>query len=464
MTPFSMRYTARQMEKLANTMELEMDMSEDEFQSYIEQIDEDYNTTVTVVDAEQNIIATTSSRTTQRKKLGPTPSVLFETNFDAIEKGKTVKYYKEKNKKYKNEDTVSTKKMDSESVRIIMIKKIADNRYVVLYRTFRSLYNATMSAMLFDVIAGVIIIIIGILMVLKLSDYVVKPVKDITEVAEHIANLEFDVKAPENEEDELGQLGRAINQMSGYLESNLSQLQKDIDNRKKLVRNLSHEIKSPVAVIMGYAERLKAVILKNPEKAIPYCEIIANESGRIDNLVKEMLEFSKLERRTEETVLETISVDRLFSQIQKRFEEENIDRKIIYETQYEKSDSIRGDAVLLERAIYNLLGNAVAYGSPENLKIRLRGAWNGDYYEIRIYNSGRSIPEELMDTIWDAFIKADEARTRGKQGSGVGLSIVREIVEAHNGYYSVENVEDGVEFLISVKNEISRETVLEKDY
>jgi signal transduction histidine kinase len=389
---------------------------------------------------------------------------LFETNFDAIEKGKTVKYYKEKNKKYKNEDTVSTKKMDSESVRIIMIKKIADNRYVVLYRTFRSLYNATMSAMLFDVIAGVIIIIIGILMVLKLSDYVVKPVKDITEVAEHIANLEFDVKAPENGEDELGQLGRAINQMSGYLESNLSQLQKDIDNRKKLVRNLSHEIKSPVAVIMGYAERLKAVILKNPEKAIPYCEIIANESGRIDNLVKEMLEFSKLERRTEETVLETISVDRLFSQIQKRFEEENIDRKIIYETQYEKNDSIRGDAVLLERAIYNLLGNAVAYGSPENLKIRLRGAWNGDYYEIRIYNSGRSIPEELMDTIWDAFIKADEARTRGKQGSGVGLSIVREIVEAHNGYYSVENVEDGVEFLISVKNEISRETVLEKDY
>jgi signal transduction histidine kinase len=464
MTPFSMRYTARQMEKVANIMESEMDMSEDDFQSYIEQIDEDYNTTVTVVDAEQNIIATTSSRTTQRKKLGPTPSVLFETNFDAIEKGKTVKYYKEKNKKYKNEDTVSTKKMDSESVRIIMIKKIADNRYVVLYRTFRSLYNATMSAMLFDVIAGVIIIIIGILMVLKLSDYVVKPVKDITEVAEHIANLEFDVKAPENGEDELGQLGRAINQMSGYLESNLSQLQKDIDNRKKLVRNLSHEIKSPVAVIMGYAERLKAVILKNPEKAIPYCEIIANESGRIDNLVKEMLEFSKLERRTEETVLETISVDRLFSQIQKRFEEENIDRKIIYETQYEKNDSIRGDAVLLERAIYNLLGNAVAYGSPENLKIRLRGAWNGDYYEIRIYNSGRSIPEELMDTIWDAFIKADEARTRGKQGSGVGLSIVREIVEAHNGYYSVENVEDGVEFLISVKNEISRETVLEKDY
>jgi signal transduction histidine kinase len=466
MTPFSKRYTAKQMENLADTLMTQMDLSDEDFQSYIEQMDEDYNTTVTVVDSEQNIIATTSSGTTLRKKLGPTSSNLFQENFDILEKGKTIKYYKEKNDKINGKHTANdmsteqltsqgqeedTKKMDSESVRIFVIKKIGENRYVILYRTFRSLYNATMSAILFDIIAGVIIIIIGIIVVWKLSDYVVKPVKDITEVAEHIANLEFDVKAPENGKDELSQLGSSINRMSGYLEDNLVQLQNDIDNRKKLVRNLSHEIKSPVAVIMGYAERLKAVISKNPEKAVAYCEVIADESGRIDNLVKEMLEFSKLEQRTEELVLEKVSLQTLFQSAYNRFEKENIDRKIRFTMDYDKSGYIQGDSTLLERAIHNLLGNAVAYGSLENLEIRLQGIQKENYYEIRVYNSGNGIPEEIMGNIWDAFIKADKARARGKQGSGVGLSIVREIVEAHNGYYSVCNVEGGVEFLIAVK-------------
>jgi signal transduction histidine kinase len=120
---------------------------------------------------------------------------------------------------------------------------------------------------------------------------------------------------------------------------------------------------------------------------------------------------------------------------------------------YDKSGYIQADFTLLERAVHNLLGNAVAYGSLENLEIRLQGLQKEDYYEIRVYNSGNGIPKENMGNIWDAFIKADKARTRGKQGSGVGLSIVREIVEAHNGYYSVSNVDEGVEFLIAVRTE-----------
>jgi signal transduction histidine kinase len=398
-------------------------------------------------------------------KLGYTSSLLFQDNYDALEKGKTIKYFKEKTgKNYRTDsseqatddstENIKTEgvKNDSESVRIILIKKIADERYVILYRTFRSFYNATVSAILFDVLAGVIIIVIGVAMVLQLSNYVLKPIADITDVAEHIADLEFDVKAPENGEDELAQLGKSINRMSGYLESNLLQLQEDIDNRKKLVRNLSHEIKSPVAVIMGYAERLKAVILKNPDKAVSYCEIITNESGRIDSLVKEMLEFSKLEQRTEDMVKEEISIKQLFEGARERIHQENMGRDIDFSVQCGEDDMVKGDFVLIERALHNLLANAVAYGDLKHLRICLNGRQKQNFYEIRVYNSGKGIPNGIMTHIWEPFVKVDEARTRGKQGSGVGLSIVREIVEAHEGYYNVENQEGGVEFLIAVKN------------
>ena len=102
--------------------------------------------------------------------------------------------------------------------------------------------------------------------------------------------------------------------------------------------------------------------------------------------------------------------------------------------------------------VYNILGNAVAYGSVQDLRIILTGMQKEDYYEFSVYNSGNGIPEEMLDGIWDAFVKVDKARTRGRQGSGVGLSIVREIVETHGGYYRVENTSNGVIFTISVQN------------
>lgn len=310
------------------------------------------------------------------------------------------------------------------------------------------------SAIVFDLLAGIVIVLIGTVIVSGLSQRLVVPIKEMQQTAEHISNLEFDAKVKIRSQDELGQLGQSINRMSNHLEENVEQLQKDIENRKRLVRNISHEIKSPVAVIMGYADRLKVVLQKNPERALQYCEIISNESSRVDILVKEMLEFSKLEQRTGELYIEKIPVKQFFAKIQKRFEEENYDRRIDFQLTCGEEDIINADEVLLERAIYNILGNAVAYGSVQDLRIILTGMQKEDYYEFSVYNSGNGIPEEMLDGIWDAFVKVDKARTRGRQGSGVGLSIVREIVETHGGYYRVENTSNGVIFTISVQNEI----------
>lgn len=436
--PFSTYLSGKQMEKLAKTMTSRDDYTEEKFMEYIEQINDDYNTQVTIVDEEKNIICTANVKDYRRKKLGNITSQLFDSNFKKLQQGETA--------------TLTRSKENTNRIDIKIIKKIADNRYAILTRSYRSLQNATNSAIIFDILAGIVLILTGFVVVYCISRRLVIPIRKMTVAADHISNLEFGVKVDIQTEDELGELGKSINKMCAHLEENMEQLQDDIDSRKRLVRNLSHEIKSPVAVIMGYADRLKAVVSKNPEKAFEYCEIISNESTRIDILVKEMLELSRLGQQTEELHPETFMVERLFQALNKHFHEENIGRDIRYLEEYDKEDKIRADYMLLERAVYNLLRNAVTHGEAEDMILKINGRRNGEYYEFLVYNSGSFIKEEEANSIWEAFSKADKVRTRGKkQGTGVGLAIVREIIEAHEGYYSVKNTEDGVEFLVAVK-------------
>lgn len=436
--PFSTYLSEKQMEKLAMSFLNRDDYSDEKFMEYIEQINEDWNTQVTVVDEKKNIICTTKVTDYKRNKLGASTSQLFDSNYQKLQQGKTA--------------ALTKNKENTNRVNVKVIIKIADDRYAILSRSYRSLQNATNSAIVFDIFAGIVLIVIGFFVVYKTSRRLVVPIREMTETANHISNLEFDTKADIKTEDELGELGKAINKMCGHLEENMEQLQADIESRKRLVRNLSHEIKSPVAVIMGYSDRLKAVVLQNPEKALEYCRIISDESTRVDILVKEMLELSRLGQMTDELHPESFMAERLFQALNKRFHEENIERDIQYLEEYDREDKIRADYVLLERAIYNLLRNAVTHGEPDNMVLKINGRRNGAYYEFRVYNSGSFIKEEEVNSIWEAFSKADKVRTRGKkQGTGVGLAIVREIVEAHEGYYSVKNIGDGVEFLIAVK-------------
>lgn len=438
MIPFSSFLNKRQMEKIVNTIANRNDYSEEAFIEYIEELNEDWGTQITVVDKEKNIICTTKVSDYKRNELGSLTSQVFDSNFEKLEKGKTA--------------TLTRSKENTNRIDIKVIKKIADNRYAILSRTYRSFQNATNVAILFNIFAGLVLIFVGFIVVYGVSRRLVVPIRKMTMTAEHISNLEFGTKVDIKTEDELGQLGTSINKMCEHLEVNMEQLQDDIESRKRLVRNLSHEIKSPVAVIMGYADRLKTVILKNPEKAFTYCEIISNESTRIDILVKEMLELSQLGQQTDELHLENFMAEQLFRMVYKHFQEENMEKNIRYVEVYDKEDRLCGDFMLLERAIYNLLRNAVTHGPADDMDIRVNGKRNGEYYEFRVYNSGSFIREEEFVSIWEAFSKVDKVRTRGKkQGTGVGLAIVREIVEAHEGYYSVQNMENGVEFLIAIK-------------
>lgn len=438
--PFSVRMSISQLDNIAvDLRKQDMDNLE-EFQSYIDQIEEDMSSIVTVVDRDGYIIFTTKSKNSNDKlKEKGTTAELFFDNLEKLDTGKSIS---------------SSRTMENDiqkRIRIILIRKIADNRYVILSRSYRSLQNAMKSAIMFELVSGAILLILGLILVRSWSSSFVKPIRQLTDTAMHISNLEFGNKVEVKSEDELGQLASAINKMSDHLEANVEQLQDDIENRKRLVRNLSHEIKSPIAVIMGYADRMKAVVTKNPDKALQYSEIISDESSRVDILVKEMLELSKIEQESDGIRIEKIGTAFLFENLKKRFHQEYMDRNIDYEDQYDPEASFYAEYVMVERAVYNLIRNASTYVTGNPPVIRVTGVLEEGYYIISVYNSGSMIPDEDRKAVWEPFGKVDKARSRSKKGFGVGLAIVREIVERHEGYYSVENTEDGIVFTISFK-------------
>ncbi len=453
MIPFSVKISQRQLNKIADQIEEQNMHDGDKFQEYIDQLEEDMNIRIIIVDSEGIIRFTTWHQNSEYIGKDTLSGKLFYSKKDELDNGEVV-------------STSSVREEEpGNQIRILVLRKIGDKRYLFISRSYRSLQNTMKSAILFEFVSGCVILVIGLISVQRWSYYFVTPIEQITNTTEHIANLEFDNKVEVKTEDELGQLANAINRMSDHLETNVDQLQNDIENRKKLVRNLSHEIKSPVAVIMGYADRMKAIISKNPEKAADYCEIISDESTRVDSLVKEMLEFSKLEQDYGEAIRDKFKAKVLFEDIEKRYHQENdiknniseendSNMQIVFEEEYDEGDILFADYVMMERAVYNLIRNAKTYVTGNPPCIRVTGKQKGNFYEISVFNSGSMVPEEDKQSIWEPFGKVDKVRGRSKKGYGLGLSIVREIVEKHNGYYNVNNVNEGVVFSISIRNDI----------
>ncbi len=450
MIPFYVKMSSRQLKTVSNMILQQNPNDEEKFQDFIEQIEEDMNIKTTIVSEDGALLYTTVKNMENRNSLKPgtSPYVIFNNNLDALRNGEVI---------IKNRQLSENL---SDTIRIYLLNKIGDNKYVILSRSYRSLENIRKSSILFDIMSGLLIMVIGFVIVRKLADYYVKPIKQITDVAEHIADMDFDRKVEITSNDELGKLSQSINRMSDHLQINVEKLKDDIEDRKKLMRNLSHEIKSPVAVIVGYADRIKALIETNPGKAVKYSDIITEESRNIDALVKVMLSFSKLEQSSFETQKDVFKAKTLFEDVKRQFfmettsdtGEGNESPTFNYKEDYDPEDTIYGDLPLLLSAVNNLLRNVASHAHADTINIKVSGQQNNDYYEISVYNSGSNIPEDELSSIWEPFSKVDKVRSRGKNSYGLGLSIVREIVEKHEGYYRASNTGDGVEFLISVHN------------
>lgn len=337
-----------------------------------------------------------------------------------------------------------------------------DNGNFILIRTpIQGIKDNVHISNTFITYIGIGTLIIGIIAAFVLSSYISRPIKQLSNIAERMSELDFDIKYDGKDKGEIGLLGKSMNNMSQKLEENISQLktanlelQRDIDKKEKLEKmrtdflsNVSHELKTPIALIQGYAEGLKEGITDDPESMDFYCSVIMDEAAKMNNMVKRLLTLNQIEFGEDELVMERFDINELVKSVvnanELRATQKNlsITCDILDTPLYVWADEYK-----VEEVVTNYLSNAINHCCNENIiKIKV-GQIDKDNVRVSVFNTGNNIPEADIEHIWEKFYKVDKARTREYGGNGIGLSIVKAIVESMGKTCGVNNLSDGVEF------------------
>lgn len=310
---------------------------------------------------------------------------------------------------------------------------------------------------------GILAIILSAIVIYVVTKRLTRPIRELARISEEMTSLNFEAKYTSNGTIEVDELGENMNQLSETLEKTISELktannelksdierkEKNDEMRQEFLANVSHELKTPIALIQGYAEGLMEGAFEDEESKAFYCEVIMDEANKMNNLVKSLLELNQIEFGNEQIAFSRIDIVEFIHGVLSSFkltcEQSGI--QILFEA--EGPVYVWGDEFKIEEVFRNFLTNAINHAEGEK-KIEIRVApWSGNNesnIEVSVFNTGKPIPEEDISHIWEKFYKVDKARTREYGGNGIGLSIVKAIMDSMHKPFGVENFDNGVRF------------------
>ncbi len=343
---------------------------------------------------------------------------------------------------------------------IDLIGLLQDRSYVIFLRSnFESIQESAQIANKFLMYIGIIVVIAGALVMFLISQSFSRPILELAIIAKRMSNLDFDAVYPVKTQDEIGELGSSINILSKKLETTISELKKannelesDIQNkiqidemRKEFLSNVTHELKTPIALIQGYAEGLQENINDDPESREFYCEVIVDEAMKMNKMVKKLLSLNQIEFGTNQVNMERFDLTALINSVIASTDIliKQKDIKVVFQTQ--DPIYVWADEYMTEEVVTNYISNAINHIDEQKV-IEIRIIHKQDIVRVCVFNTGEKIPQQDLEKIWIKFYKVDKARTREYGGSGIGLSIVKAIMDAHNRECGVINHENGVEF------------------
>ena len=324
-------------------------------------------------------------------------------------------------------------------------------------------------------IIGILMIIIAAIIASIISNKFTKPIVQLNKITKKMANLDFnDRYRISDTEDEINTLGQNINEMADKLEltikrlrSNNNKLEQNIEEKSKIdemrrqfISDVSHELKTPIALIQGYAEGLIENVNTDEESRKFYAEVILDESNKMDAMVKRLLELMKLEYRERKFNDSEFDLRELIKEEIRRHTVVIKENNIKVEFDDSKKIMVYADQEYIEQVVNNYFTNAIKHVKDVNgtKKIIIRTENGNDKVRLYIYNTGDKIPEEYINKIWGRFYKVDSSRNRNDGGTGIGLALVKAIMNNYNNDYGVINHDNGVEFYcdINKKNKMSK--------
>lgn len=230
---------------------------------------------------------------------------------------------------------------------------------------------------------------------------------------------------------------------------------KEYKKRKEFTANISHELKTPLGIIRGFAECIKEDISEDKEEY--YLATIIDEVEKMDSMIKEMLELSKLESLENKLDINSFNIEELILKITAKFGEEIRKKNILVSINFMIDENCRyvfADKKKIEQVITNIISNVIRYVPKYGyIDIKCEDKEKELYFSIK--NKGENIPDEFLGEIWNRFYRVDKSRNRNEGGTGLGLAIVKTILDMHKSTYGIKNVKDGVLFFFTLdKNNI----------
>lgn len=337
---------------------------------------------------------------------------------------------------------------------------ILENGNVYLMRSaLEGIKDSVAIANRFLAYVGACAVLISAIVIYLVSKKVTEPILELAAISEKMTRLDFEAKYNGKSKTEIAILGENINELSATLEGTISELKtannelkKDIEKkneidemRKEFLSNVSHELKTPIALIQGYAEGLKEGINDDAESREFYCDVIMDEAAKMNVMVKKLLTLNEIEFGNEVVAMERFDITALITNYVQSAEILTKQNEISVRMEEYPPVYVWADEFKTEEVFTNYFSNAINHCSGEKI-IDVKLTKKQCRVRISVFNTGEPVPEESIAHLWEKFYKVDKARTREYGGSGVGLSIVKAIMDSMNQPYGVINYDNGVEF------------------
>ncbi len=358
-------------------------------------------------------------------------------------------------------DYVLRKQADSRmgSEYLILLGTLSDGNLILMRTALESIRESAGISNRFLAYSGTLAVILSAMLSIFASRKIAKPILELTDISKRMTDLDFNAKYQSKGENEIDQLGEHINQLSHTLEKTISELKSannelliDIERktqidemRKDFLSNVSHELKTPLALIQGYAEGLLECINEDEESRSFYCEVIMDEADKMNQMVKKLLTLNQLEFGNDIVTMERFDLTELIRGVLASASILLKQNEITLTFNTDMPMYVWADEFKVEEVVTNYLSNAIHHvQDPKHIDIKYTQM--EDYVRVSVFNTGQQIPPEDVDQIWVKFYKVDKARTREYGGSGIGLSIVKAIMDSFHRECGVRNHANGVEF------------------
>ncbi|MCI8554757.1 MAG: HAMP domain-containing histidine kinase [Clostridiales bacterium] len=352
---------------------------------------------------------------------------------------------------------------------IVLVGKFSNGASVMMRTPVAAIEESVGITNRFLLLSGSVTLVIGLVLVLLVSRSFTRPIRALSRVAGSVARLDFSDRYHGKGRDEIQELGDSINAMSEALEGAVAglrqanlQLQQDnelktreSEARKAFIANVSHELKTPIALIQTYAEGLREGVAGDEESRALYCGVIEDEAQKMSEMIRRMTSLMQLEAGGGELDTKCFDIAALCRALLNRYEPRFADKRVCV-TGPEREAMVEADPSLIENVLTNYLNNALNHVTESgSIRVAVEPVPPGRV-RVTVFNSGECLPEEELPRIWESFYKVDKARTRAYGGSGIGLSVVAAVMRAHGMPCGVRNCpsprqeEAGVEFFIEL--------------